>query len=318
MNIRHWFGPLAACALAGIGFGLIAACGQAPSEGGTVEGHSVSGASVDGDSGDGVSIDADAVAGKSAAGDSVDGGTVELEFEGGALDGSDDAALAAAAAEAAAAAGEPETIEPKVDPKVEALAKAYLTMPINELLATMGLERDEETQMMDLPDETIRQLAIARLRRDALDPDKGGAPERLSDGRLSVRFRHLSLDALDDLEFEAVMDSLMAGEIHFPKPVADLDAQRVEITGYMIPVEWQRRKVTEFMLVRDLLACCFGGAPQPDEWIHVSMDAGKGSPYFPFVPVSVQGTLSIEGIDDGAGYAAGCFRLRGTQAREVR
>lgn len=285
MNQWYSYGSLASCALAGIGLGLITACGEKP----------------------------------------VEGGTVELEFEGGALDGSDDAALAAAAmvAEAEAAvenatsAVEFETVEPKVDAKVEALAKEYLTMPIDELLATMGLARDEQTQMMDLPDETIRQLAIARLRRAAADPDEGGAPERLADGRLSIRFRHISLDDLDDFEFEEVIDSLMEGEIRFPKQIADLDDQRVEITGYMIPVEWQHREVTEFMLVRDLLACCFGGAPQPDEWIHVSMDEGKGTPYFPFVPVSVQGKLHIEGIDDGAGYAAGCFRLGGTQAREV-
>jgi len=283
MKRRRLLGPLTACALAGIGLGLVASCGKAPEE----------------------------------------GGAVDLDFEGGALDGSDDAALAAAAAEAAAAAAaaaaaEPPSVEPRFDPKVEAQAKAYLTMPIDELLGDMGLERDEETQMMDLPDDTIRQLAIARLRRDAADPDDGGAPERLENGRLSLRYRHLSLDALDDFEFEAVMDALMAGEIRFPKEIKDLDGQRVEITGYMIPVEWQRREVTEFMLVRDLLACCFGGAPQPDEWVHVSMDEGKGSPYFPFVPVRVQGTLQIDGIDDGAGYAAGCFRLRGTSTAEVR
>ena len=64
-----------------------------------------------------------------------------------------------------------------------------------------------------------------------------------------------------------------------------------------------------------LVAC--GGAPQPDEWIHVSMKEGSGSPYFPFVAVSVTGTLRIEGIDDGAGYAAGCFRLEGTETEEL-
>ncbi|QDV07221.1 hypothetical protein Poly30_27400 [Planctomycetes bacterium Poly30] len=243
----------------------------------------------------------------------VEGGTVVIGFEGGALDGSEDAVLEA---EAEADAGP--NAESGTDPALEALAASYLTLPIDELLASMGLARDEATQMMDLPDETIRQLAIARLRRDALDPDEGGAPERLDDGRLSVRFRHLSLDALDDFEFEEVMDSLMEGEVRFPQEVAAFDEKPVEITGYMIPVEWQRREVTEFMLVRDLLACCFGGAPQPDEWIHVSMEEGKGSPYFPFVPVSVEGTLHIEGIDDGSGYAAGCFHLNGTAAREVR
>ena len=257
-----------------------------------------------------------------ACGDTpVEGGSAELDFEGGAIDGSDDAVLAqeALAAEALAAESSADAeAAPPIDPKVEALAASYLTMPIDELLATMGLERDERTQMMDLPDDTIRQLAIARLRREASDPDGGGAPERLANGSLSLRFRHLSLDALDDFEFEEVMDALMAGEKRFPEQIAALEGKRVEITGYMIPEEWQRREVTDFMLVRDLLACCFGGAPQPDEWIHVSMEKGKGSKYFPFVPVKVSGTLRIEGIDDGGGYAAGCFRLSGTDAREVR
>ena len=246
--------------------------------------------------------------------DPVQGGSVDLEFEGGALDGSEDAALAAADAEAAAASGE----DSAPDPELEALAASYETLPIDELLLSMGLARDEATQMMDLPDETIRQLAIARLREQAADPDGGGPPERLGDGRLAVRFRHLSLDALDDFEFEDVMDSLMEGDVRFPAQIDVLNGAQVEVTGYMIPVEWQRREVMEFMLVRDLLACCFGGAPQPDEWIHVSMEADAGSKYFPFVPVKVQGTLRIDGIDDGAGYAAGCFRLDGTDAREVR
>ena len=246
------------------------------------------------------------------------GGAAELTFDGGALDGSEDDALPDVVVErelSAAASDSASNSGP--DPELEALAAAYETMPIDELLASMGLARDEETQMMDLPDETIRQLAIARLRREAARPDGGGAPRRGADGHLGLRFRHLSLDALDDETFEGVMDDLMRGVVRFPDAVAALDGERVEIVGYMIPEEWQRREVTEFMLVRDLLACCFGGAPQPDEWIHVSMEEGRGSAYYPFVAVSVRGTLRIEGIDDGAGYAAGCFRLEGTEVEEL-
>lgn len=253
-------------------------------------------------------------------GSPVDGGAEELEFEGGALDGSEDAALAAREEVARLQeTTEPTSAEgtPATDAETERLAEAYLTMPIDELLASMGLERDETTQMMDLPDETIRQLAIARLRRDAVDPDRGGAPKRGDDGTLSIRFRHISLDGLDDPDYDAVIDALMEGEQRFPAAIAALDGKRVELTGYMIPVEWQRRDVTEFMLVRDLLACCFGGAPQPDEWVHVSMKRGVRSPYFPFVPVAVVGTLEIEGIDDGSGYAAGAYRMQGDKTREL-
>ena len=132
-----------------------------------------------------------------------------------------------------------------------------------------------------------------------------------------MRFRHLALDALDDFEFEEVMDALMEGDLRFPQEIQDLAGRDVTIVGYMIPVEWQRTQVTEFMLVRDLLACCFGGAPQPDEWIHVTMAEGKGAHYFPFVPVAVEGKLRITGIADRDGYAQGCYRLEGETAKEV-
>ena len=58
------------------------------------------------------------------------------------------------------------------------------------------------------------------------------------------------------------------------------------------------------MLVRDLMGCCFGGAPQPDEWISVRMEEG-GADYYPYIPVVVTGTLRVEAIEDEAGYAAG-------------
>ncbi len=247
------------------------------------------------------------------------GGVEALPFEGGALDGSEDAALAAdavLAADAAPPAGT-QPLGAAADAELEALAASYRTLPIDELLASMGLARDETTQMMELPDDTIRELAIARLRERALDPDDGGLPEARGDGTLQVRFRHLSLDALDDFEFEEVMDELMEGTVRFPEPIAALDGKRIAVTGYMIPETWKRTKVTDFMLVRDLLACCFGGAPQPDEWIHVAMKEGRGTPYFPFVPMEVTGTLRIVGIDDGSGYAGGCFRLEGLEAREI-
>lgn len=254
--------------------------------------------------------------------DPASGGVDELPYDGGALDGSEDGQLPDVVVQQVLPSDEPVDpaggeLDAELRAALEAKAAAYEAMPIDELLASMGLARDEETQMMDLPDDTIRQLAIARLWREAARPDGGGAPRRRGDGHLELRFRHLSLDDLDDEAYEGVMDDLMRGEKHFPEAVAALDGERVEIVGYMIPEEWQRREVTEFMLVRDLLACCFGGAPQPDEWIHVSMKEGSGSPYFPFVAVSVTGTLRIEGIDDGAGYAAGCFRLDGTETEEL-
>ena len=130
----------------------------------------------------------------------------------------------------------------------------------------------------------------------------------------SISWRTISMQ---ELPMEDILDKLLypedysEDEFNFPERIAELDEQEIAIVGYMIPLEWEDTKVPEFMLVRDLLGCCFGGAPQPDEWMEVVTE-GEGADYFPYIPVLVTGTLSVEGIEDEAGYAAGCFVLSGT------
>ncbi len=139
---------------------------------------------------------------------------------------------------------------------------------------------------------------------------KGTAVE----GVTAVSWSDLSMQ---DIEMEDILDSLLypeeyeEGEFTFPDRIQRNDGEVVSIVGYMIPLEWKETRVPEFMLVRDLLGCCFGGSPQPDEWINVIME-GEGADYFPYIPVIVTGKFKIEGIEDEAGYAAGCFHLAGT------
>ena len=135
------------------------------------------------------------------------------------------------------------------------------------------------------------------------------------DGVQAISWSDLSMQ---DIAMEDILDSLLypeeykEGEFDFPDRIKRNDGEVISIVGYMIPLEWKETTVPEFMLVRDLLGCCFGGSPQPDEWISVIME-GKGAEYFPYIPVIVTGTFKIEGIEDEAGYAAGCFHLSGTE-----
>ncbi|MFT7677013.1 MAG: hypothetical protein ACI8QC_000990 [Planctomycetota bacterium] len=123
---------------------------------------------------------------------------------------------------------------------------------------------------------------------DELEPK----PER--EGVIS--FSRLSLAGTD---VESLLDHLfpLTGEdpppYDYPEEVAALDGTEVKIVGYMIPLEWSDKKVTEFMLVRDLAACCFGGIPRPDEWAFVSLPEGEGVEYFVYVPVLVTGKLKL-------------------------
>lgn len=267
-------------------------------------------------------------------GDAPEGGVAELPFAGGRLDGTDDAAIAAAdaaaeaealdAAVAAAAEGDDDAAAKLLRSAVP--YEVDYETPLEELVESMGLTFDEANAMIQLPEEVVRKLAAAR--KAQLDHDRSDTtpPQPMKGGRLAIRFRHLALDALEDDAYEAVLGALVGRDMtepgdaaadarraEFPAEIRALDGKEVALGGYMIPVEWDDAVVLEFMLVRDLLACCFGGAPQPDEWVQVRMAPGEGAHYYPFLPVIVNGKLSIQGMADAAGYPIGCYAMTATK-----
>lgn len=140
----------------------------------------------------------------------------------------------------------------------------------------------DATTSLDL--ERVRDLVPL----DELEPK----PERKG----VISFSRLSLSGTD---VESLLDHLfpLTGEdpppYFYPEEVNALGGTEVKIVGYMIPLEWSDKKVTEFMLVRDLASCCFGGIPRPDEWAFVSLPEGEGVEYFVYVPVLVTGTLKL-------------------------
>lgn len=137
------------------------------------------------------------------------------------------------------------------------------------------------------------------------------------DGYIQISYLDLALDGLDQ---ELLVEKLLYPEdyedveLEWPERVRALDGQRVALTGYMLPLLWKETTVPHFMLVRDLMACCFGGAPKPDEWTDVKMD-GEGAGYWSYVPVVTRGVFRLGGLADEAGYAAGAYSIEGHDVR---
>ncbi|MEO1699509.1 MAG: DUF3299 domain-containing protein [Planctomycetota bacterium] len=152
---------------------------------------------------------------------------------------------------------------------------------------------------------------------DPLDPNSYDW-EKDEDGHWIVSYADLSLDGVDS---EELLDALVYPEEYegenlvFPNRIMALDGEKVALTGYMIAMAWSDSRVTNYMLVRDLLACCYGGSPEPDEWVDVHME-GRGAHNFQYVPVRTRGVFHVQGVADDAGYATGAFRIDGTDARE--
>lgn len=136
--------------------------------------------------------------------------------------------------------------------------------------------------------------------------------------KVDLTFRALSLldydvDAmLDYMLFPAEYEGEDTSFLELPADLKALDGKQISIVGYMIPGQMERGNVRDFMLVRDLMGCCFGGTPMPDEWIDVTMDEGAKAEYRPYMPMRVTGVLSLSGQQDGAGFALGIYRLRGS------
>ncbi len=76
--------------------------------------------------------------------------------------------------------------------------------------------------------------------------------------------------------------------------VADLNGKRVRLGGYVVPLDFDATKVTEFLLVPFVGACIHVPPPPANQIVYVKAPQGitiKGQ----FDPVYVTGTLSTEG-----------------------
>jgi hypothetical protein len=77
-----------------------------------------------------------------------------------------------------------------------------------------------------------------------------------------------------------------------PKRVLDLNEKKVGVTGYMIPVDFDKNEVLTFLLCRWQPGCCFGHVPKAHEQIYVEVEPGSGC-RFVIVPVTAYGKLLI-------------------------
>ena len=94
-----------------------------------------------------------------------------------------------------------------------------------------------------------------------------------------------------------------------PERIKALDAKKVVVTGFMLPIKMNEGLVTEFLLVKDPMMCCYGIMPKINEWVIVRM-TGKGVPPLMDVPIGFEGKLKVGELYDN-GYLTGIYLLEG-------
>lgn len=156
-----------------------------------------------------------------------------------------------------------------------------------ERLLKVSLRSPDRTALV-LGSKDAKGVRFTTVR--SLPPETGPVPfappvKNPATGRYDLNFTQL------DFGSDAVK-----GKIAVRPELFGLDGQEVSIEGYMIPLQWEDDQVTEMMLVAHMAECCFGGAPEYDEWIHVHAPKGKPIKYLPYEPIRIQGKLELPSL----------------------
>lgn len=84
----------------------------------------------------------------------------------------------------------------------------------------------------------------------------------------------------------------------------DLDGANIKIPGYLLPLEFEDNKVTEFLLVPYVGACIHTPPPPPNQIIHVNSEYGVYSTDL-YAPVWVEGIMKNESRESELSFVDG-------------
>lgn len=196
-------------------------------------------------------------------------------------------------------------------------------------IETVEAPKTDEYGSTKPPAATDASAGEATFALGAIDPARAGNlnadPSALAVQKVAnlVTFRQLTLEGVN---IDALLDYLFtptterAQSFTFPDAIKALDGKESAVVGYMIPLEYKPKTddIKVFMLVRDLMSCCFGGTPRPDEWIYVEMDGDRASKLFPYLPIVVRGKLKVGRIEDEFGLSSGVYSMKGLSVEEFK
>jgi len=164
--------------------------------------------------------------------------------------------------------------------------------------------------------ETVPKPPAAEQAKQAANAEI--APPQVENGYLKLGFDQLAAYNFTPPPFDPAADPKATpptGEEQIPAIVKGWNGKKAIVTGYMVPVKMEKGLVTEFLLMRNTMACCFGTVPNMNEWVVVKMKNGV-QPMMD-VPVAFYGKLKVGAMFEN-GYMTGLYELEGEKMGEVQ
>ena len=127
--------------------------------------------------------------------------------------------------------------------------------------------------------------------------DASAAPTEMIGDYLRVPFGFLGDYWLDEPDWRQLADSEYVASLSYdteiPDGVKQLDEKKVAITGFMLPIDVDKGKVKQFLLLKSTMSCCFGVAPRINEVIYVEYPKKQKIQTVMDMPITVFGKLSV-------------------------
>ena len=116
----------------------------------------------------------------------------------------------------------------------------------------------------------------------------------------------------DDIKLEMEKGAPFSRDL-LPERVTALDGTRIRVRGYILP-SFQQSGLTQFVLVRDNMECCFGPGAALHDCIVVRMLPGRAAD-FSIRPVAVAGTFRLDELKGPDGKHLAIYALEGEDVR---
>ncbi len=136
---------------------------------------------------------------------------------------------------------------------------------------------------------------LAAMAQPVSAVEKTPEPVREVDGHRVIDFAYLSDFTLEVPGYDpnvAPEESLRRVDAQVPPAIKRHDGARVQVTGFMLPVKMEGLLVSQFLLMRDQMMCCYGVVPRLNDWIVVTVS--KPVRYTPDVPVAFRGKFTVK------------------------
>lgn len=170
----------------------------------------------------------------------------------------------------------------------------------DEAIAATGGADEAKKGNQPAPSEAPAETEVA----SAASPAAAAAASAKPRAPLDMTFDDIKFDIKPDAPFKRSM---------LTDKIEKLDGKPVRIRGYILP-SFQQTGLTQFVLVRDNQACCFGPGAALYDCIVVEMKPGKSTD-FNLYPVAVEGTFTISEMNDPDGKALAIYHLDGDEVR---